>query len=354
MANEVVPGTIECEPDTIAGEAFAELSATIDPEQLTAAVETILKKIAFGPGAGLVKHIVAEITDGKYLRVLDGKIVGADAGGGAPAAHGESHENGGGDQINVAGLSGELADPQPPKTHGAEHASDGGDPIPAATTTTRGTVELATDGESAAGLAVQANDGRLSDPRPPSAHASTHAAGQSDPIKLDDLAAADDNTDLNASTTAHGLFPKLDASSGKFLAGGSAGWVALAGPDPYAQNVIDLSQAITSGVAFTVFETSVLPEGFSGAIVYEYLVWGGSAASPFRGHTVGGRANLGRATAGSLSISDGGQGAALGEGSTYTHAIAANANAVRVQLTIGATTTIYVAGWWRIYGGVMP
>lgn len=34
---------------------------------------------------------------------------------GAPAAHAASHQNGGGDEINVAGLSGELADPQPPK-----------------------------------------------------------------------------------------------------------------------------------------------------------------------------------------------------------------------------------------------
>jgi len=36
---------------------------------------------------------------------------------GAPGAHASTHENGGGDEINVAGLSGELADPQPPKAH---------------------------------------------------------------------------------------------------------------------------------------------------------------------------------------------------------------------------------------------
>lgn len=43
---------------------------------------------------------------------------GADVtGSNAPQAHKVSHQNGGGDEISVAGLSGELADNQPPKTH---------------------------------------------------------------------------------------------------------------------------------------------------------------------------------------------------------------------------------------------
>lgn len=40
------------------------------------------------------------------------------------------------------------------------------------------------------------------------AHAARHASGGADAIKLDDLAAPDDNTDLNASTTKHGLMQK--------------------------------------------------------------------------------------------------------------------------------------------------
>lgn len=40
------------------------------------------------------------------------------------------------------------------------------------------------------------------------AHASRHASGGSDAIKIDDLAAGDDNTDLNASTAKHGLMMK--------------------------------------------------------------------------------------------------------------------------------------------------
>lgn len=39
--------------------------------------------------------------------------------GGVPN-HASTHENGGADEINVGGLSGELADPQPPKSHGNE------------------------------------------------------------------------------------------------------------------------------------------------------------------------------------------------------------------------------------------
>lgn len=38
-----------------------------------------------------------------------------------PTAHGPTHEKTGSDEINVGGLSGELADPQPPKTHTQDH-----------------------------------------------------------------------------------------------------------------------------------------------------------------------------------------------------------------------------------------
>jgi hypothetical protein len=47
-------------------------------------------------------------------------------------------------------------------------------------------------------------------------HASKHVLGGSDSIKLDDLAAPDDNTDLNASALSHGLMPKLTGSTTTF------------------------------------------------------------------------------------------------------------------------------------------
>jgi hypothetical protein len=51
------------------------------------------------------------------------------------------------------------------------------------------------------------------------AHAADHAAGGSDPLKLDDLAAPDDTTDLNASAAGHGLLPKLSGVATEFLSG---------------------------------------------------------------------------------------------------------------------------------------
>lgn len=48
-------------------------------------------------------------------------------------------------------------------------------------------------------------------------HATAHQSGGADPIKIDDLAAADDNTDLDASTTAHGLLKKLDNDPTHFI-----------------------------------------------------------------------------------------------------------------------------------------
>jgi hypothetical protein len=57
----------------------------------------------------------------------------------------------------------------------------------------------------------------------PYEHQSTHNAGSTDPLKLDDLATPDDNTDLNASTTRHGLLRKLDNDSTHYL-DGQGGW----------------------------------------------------------------------------------------------------------------------------------
>ena len=86
--------------------------------------------------------------------------------GAVPTGHRVSHEDGGSDEISVTGLSGVLADNQ--------HAI---------------------------------------------AHHTTHESGGSDEIKLDDLKAPDDNTDLNASDSRHGLLPKLDNNSAHFLDG---------------------------------------------------------------------------------------------------------------------------------------
>lgn len=87
-------------------------------------------KLADEQDAGEIKGVTvddAAKADGKVLgfQVASGNIEYIT--GSAPGAHKVSHQNGGSDEINVAGLSGELADNQPPKTHKDTHKSGGGD-----------------------------------------------------------------------------------------------------------------------------------------------------------------------------------------------------------------------------------
>jgi hypothetical protein len=60
------------------------------------------------------------------------------------------------------------------------------------------------------------------------AHASSHLSGGGDAIKLDDLATPDDNTDLNATVSRHGLLPKLGGGTTNYLRADGA-WAAPAG-----------------------------------------------------------------------------------------------------------------------------
>jgi len=67
----------------------------------------------------------------------------------------------------------------------------------------------------------------------PGAHHTTHESGGSDAIKLDDLAAPDDNTDLDVSTSKHGLCPKAPNDTTKFLRGDGAWGVPAGGGSDY-------------------------------------------------------------------------------------------------------------------------
>jgi hypothetical protein len=113
--------------------------------------------------------------------------------GGALTAHHTSHENGGSDEVTVQGLSGLLADGQTPLAHKTSHQDGGADEI------------------SVTGLA-----GLLVTAQTPAAHNTSHQLGGADAMKLDDLAAPDDTTDLNASTAKHGLAPKGTAGTAQF------------------------------------------------------------------------------------------------------------------------------------------
>lgn len=71
-------------------------------------------------------------------------------------------------------------------------------------------------------------------------HASQHESGGGDSIKLDDLAAPDDNTDLDATITAHGLLPKLGGGTTNFLRADGT-WAAPAGG---AHDAVTLNAAV--------------------------------------------------------------------------------------------------------------
>lgn len=129
----------------------------------------------------------------RRLKILERRIGAVEAGASGGGPHASNHENGGSDEIDVTGLSGLLADGQTPLAHKTSHQSAG-----------------------------------------------------TDAIKLDDLAATDDNTDLDASATKHGLMPKwtsalisalldlISSTRGAILYRGAAAWAALnPGTDGY-------------------------------------------------------------------------------------------------------------------------
>ncbi|MGH3428472.1 MAG: hypothetical protein ACRDQZ_13045 [Mycobacteriales bacterium] len=122
--------------------------------------------------------------------------------------HHTRHENAGADQVNVAGLSGVLADPQPPiigatgttavagndsrltnarapTAHATTHQPGGSDAL--AVDAAAATGSLRTLGTGAA-QAAAGTDSRLSDARTPTAHKTTHQSGGSDEINVGGLA----------------------------------------------------------------------------------------------------------------------------------------------------------------------
>lgn len=150
-----------------------------------------------GPAAA-TPNAVAVYDGASGLLLKDGVVLGNSAtrnvgtaagtvaaGDAAPNAHKTTHENGGTDEISVAGLSGVLADPQPPIIG------------------------------AGATQAVAGNDPRLTDARTPTAHAASHQNGGSDEINVGGLSgvladnqpfampALNDLTDVDAPSPAN-------------------------------------------------------------------------------------------------------------------------------------------------------
>jgi hypothetical protein len=112
-------------------------------------------------------------------------------------------------------------------------------------------------------------------------HASTHGPAAADALKLDDLAAPDNNTDLNASASAHGLLPKLSgvatdrlAGDGTFVAG--AGTAATAASSGDVTTTSSLADATGCSVSLSAGTYIVLG-------VFDVLV-NSNADRTFEGH----------------------------------------------------------------------
>jgi hypothetical protein len=138
-----------------------------------------------------------------------------------PTSHASSHENGGADEIDVGGLSGLLADPQTPLSHASGHASGGADEVdgdtididwnPTNYTPATTPVEVTSIDELTAHL--YGIDQVLAGPFTPASHASTHENGGADEIDVGGLSGllADSQTPLaHVSTHANGGADELD------------------------------------------------------------------------------------------------------------------------------------------------
>lgn len=110
--------------------------------------------------------------------------------------HASTHEDGGSDEISVAGLSGELADNQPPKAHdlaGAAHNADTladlntkiSDATLDDSSSTRTPSSHAASHQNTGGdeISVASLSGLLADSQTPLAHKTSHAGGGADKLK---------------------------------------------------------------------------------------------------------------------------------------------------------------------------
>lgn len=168
----------------------------------------------------------------------------------APSAHATSHSSGNTDPISHANLAGlTTGDPHTQYQQESEKAAangyaslDAGTKVPIAQIPTGATGTTVPFG----------NDARFTDARTPTAHATSHKSGGGDAIKLDELAAPTDVVTLNASTTAHGLLPKLPNNAAQFLNGVGSWAVPGGGSDPWTVLQLGSAFATTSATAVDV------------------------------------------------------------------------------------------------------
>jgi len=137
--------------------------------------------------------------------------------------------------------------------------------VPDASTTTRGAVELATDGENAAGLAVQADDVRLSNARAPTAHAPSHQDAGADELDLTGLpgtAADRQPVTVEREGVEAGTRPRIN-----FLEGSN---VTISAADDGTDGEVDVTiSAATTGGTVVVEEVDGAPSVTASTIEFD-------------------------------------------------------------------------------------
>lgn len=154
-----------------------------------------------------------------------------------------------------------------PLTGGGDLSADRTLAVSTASTSATGVVQLAADGGTTAGTAVQASDSRLSNARTPTTHASTHAIGGSDALSAMTGASS-------SAAGAAGLVPAPAAGDQAKVLSGAGTWVAQSSGSSGAKSV-SFACPPTS-VAFTVTVASSSTYGYdleNGAFVLTGSFW---------------------------------------------------------------------------------
>jgi hypothetical protein len=169
---------------------------------------------------------------------------------------------------------------------------------------------------SVAGTLAAGDDTRLSDARTPIAHAGSHQLGGIDAIKLDDLATPDDNTDLNASTSRHGLLRKLDNDGAHYL-DGQGNWSVPAGEVSFAEMALRDIAISKNGAAPLTLLINAFADGFKS--VTGINAGGSSNYDASENGVIKPTTILGsRITGGTPTVSGGGTAANINDNSTGT------------------------------------